>query len=245
MDFINSDPSLSSHDNWGNEFVDSCKIRTLLGHCNISYSDSFSYSTLENFDNNQINDLYSYIFYKDIQNYFDSKYALQVLQNDFSDLFYYINECITSINGGSKLGSIIILRSCIEVFLHALYPNKKGDKLSHTINYFVDKIQEDDRFVDFVKIDKHRELESFFNEIRELGNDAVHNRVQDVKTLLDKYNEKEILKLVLILAESSILKEGIEKMTRDSIVARSTNAKYSINKIEETKSASIDNEIPF
>lgn len=105
----------------------------------------------------------------------------------------------------------------------------------------------------FSKNNKQDELKMFLEGVKDFGNDAAYLNGKNVKDFIEKYDNKEILKLFCILIEHSILKDDIHKRNEEDVENRVKSIDFTIkekpDKINEqiviANDNFIDYDIPF
>ena len=127
----------------------------------------------------------------------------------------------------------------------------KGGSLAVSIDKFIPSMENNETFIMFSKYKKQNELKQFLEGIKDFGNDAVHLNGKNVKDFIEKYDNKELLKLFCILIEHSILKDDIRKRKERDVETRVKSIDFSMKEkviAPNTTSdleASSHEEIPF
>jgi hypothetical protein len=116
---------------------------------------------------------------------------------------------------------------------------------------FKPSMENNETFIMFSKYKKQNELKQFLEGIKDFGNDAVHLNGKNVKDFIEKYDNKELLKLFCILMEHSILKDDIRKRNERDVENRVKSIDFSMKEkvvkveIESDMCPYTDDEIPF
>jgi hypothetical protein len=213
-------------------------VYTLLCSFNINFSkeskEDFDIDDLFNAEEENVRQLYKYLFkdkYEEsehLTSYFtDGKYAIEALgEDEFFNLNLYLQECFECNKAERKLATAMLLRSCLEIII-----DLKGN-LDKNIEKFFTDFDTKEEFKDFA--DKAQQLKPFFHNIRGIGNDVAHIKKDDMNDVINKINLTDILKLICMLIENSILKPNIE--------ARKAEAK---KKKIESIDFNIEEDVPF
>ncbi len=236
------------------------RVQILLGRFGISYSRKFSSSILLDAKDRNISELAEYLLNdKGLSHLFHDKYAIEVLLTEerFSNLNLYLHECFECIKADRKIATAILLRACVEIFIDVggfnKNPKNPDQKLSlgTSISHLIPLMEKDEAFAMFNKNNKQNELQQFLEGIKDFGNDAAHLNGKNTKDFIDKFDNKELLKLFCILIEHSILKNGIRERNERDIEDRVKSIDFSMKEkviTQDAKSNSdmdSDDEIPF
>jgi hypothetical protein len=230
-------------DNWGNEYLSIDSIKTLFAHVDIGYHGDFGFDKIANLDEADINNLYGHIFRQRLNNFFDAPNAIKVLETEenFSNLNLYLNECLNCINAQNKIAAAILLRSCVEIFINIFEKTKSN--LKEKIDNFFKNIDNHKDLKAFCEHGKKDELKEFLESVKNFGNDAAHVNGKQVDDVIEKYDSKNLLVLLCVLIEHSILKDSIQRMSQEDAINRLKSANFRPK--EESKKCDIDDEIPF
>ena len=112
-------------------------------------------------------------------------------------------------------------------------------------------MEKDEAFAMFNKNNKQNEVQRFLEGIKDFGNDAAHLNGKNAKDFIEKFDNKELLKLFCILIENSILKDGIrernERDVEDRVKSIDLNMKEKVILQDTTSDSEVssDDEIPF
>ncbi len=229
------------------------KVEILLERFGIFYSGEFHSDDLLDADDEKIGDLAKYLLNDEgLNNLFHDKYAIEILATEerFSNLNLYLHECFECIKADRKIATAILLRACVEIFID-VGGFKKAYTLGSNIEALIPLMEKDESFEMFNKNNKQSELKQFLKGIKDFGDDAAHLNGKNVKDFIEKFENKELLKLFCILIEHSILKDGIRERNETDV----ENMIKSIDFIPKEKfleqeeisdiSSSADDEIPF
>ncbi len=234
------------------------RIASILDHFGIKYHDKYGNSIssynqpkqhLNNATEDQIHNLYKYLFDEKIETFFDDKYATPVLQEKFVNLNLYLNECLACINNGNNIAATILLRSCVEIFLKE--SGQEGKNLATDIENLITSINTDsknkDVFEIFTMANQLDALKIFLDDIRKLGRDVVHIKKDDIEGYISKHNQREFFQLFCTLIENSILRDGIHTYNTK---AKADKMKFKIPDTTEKiptfeHQADTNDEIPF
>lgn len=230
------------------------QIKILLKNFEITYSGGyFDADYLLNAEGKSIVELAEYLLNdKGLSHLFHDKYAIEILSTEerFSNLNLYLHECFECIKADRKIATAILLRACVEIFID-VGGFKKAYKLGSNIEALIPLMEKDESFEMFNKNNKQSELKQFLKGIKDFGDDAAHLNGKNVKDFIEKFENKELLKLFCILIEHSILKDGIRERNEMDV----ENMIKSIDFIPKEKpleqegisdiSSSADDEIPF
>jgi hypothetical protein len=228
------------------------RIEMLLASFGISYVGKFHSDNLLDASDQSIVPLFEYLLNdKGLTHLFHDKYAIQVLATEerFSNLNLYLNECFECIKADRKIATAILLRACVEILLDMQNCKERNLKLS--IEKFILLIEKDDAFTMFSKSNKQNELKQFLEGIKDFGNDAAHLNGKNAKDFIEKYDNKELLKLFCILIEHSILKDDILKRNERDVENRVKSIDFSMKEkvvtpeSESDISPNTDDGIPF
>jgi hypothetical protein len=246
IDYIHSDDKYFGW-NWGNRYYITNEISILLAMAGIDHEGEFNFQTIKSFDEETLNRLYNKIFNNNLADFFDNKHAIEALnQENFSNLNLYLNECLNCINADTKIAAAILLRSCIEIFINLFDDTSK--KLPAKIDKFFKDIDDNKVLKIFCEHKKQDQLKAFFEGVKNLGDWIVHNDEkrfdgQKITDFIDKHDSKNLLVLLCVLIENSILKHGIEKITEESQKNKIQSIDFTIK--EKSQKCDIDDEIPF
>ena len=145
------------------------------------------------------------------------------------------------INADAKIAAAILLRSCIEIFINLF--DKTNNHLATKIENFFKNISNHKELKIFCEHEKQGELKEFFEGIKNFGNDAVHLNGKKITDFIDKYDSENLLVLLCVLIEHSILKHGIQKITEECQKHKIQSIDFTIK--EKSQKCNIDDEIPF
>lgn len=245
MEYINKEYPL--HRSWkGNAVDDHDKVKILLATANASHEEWLTFDVIHNFNEETLNLLYNKIFKNNLADFFDNKHAIEALKEEnFSNLSIYLNECLNCINADAKIAAAILLRSCVEIFINIF---ETGNKLTTKIDNFFKNIDNHQDLKIFCEHGKKDELKEFFEGVKNLGDYIVHNDEkrfdgQTVTDFIEKYDSKNLLILLCVLIETSILKDGMQKITNESHKNKVQSNYFTIK--EKSQKFDIDDEIPF
>ena len=228
------------------------RVRILLGRSGIIYTGrDFDDSYLLNADDKNIAELAEYLLNdKGLSHLFHDKYAIDVLSTEekFFNLNLYLQECFECIKTNRRIATAILLRSCVQILVDMC--GYKGGSLAVSIDKFIPSMENNETFIMFSNCKKQNELKQFLEGIKDFGNDAVHLNGKNVKDFIEKYDNKELLKLFCILIEHSILKDDIRKRNERDVENRVKSIDFSMKekvvKVEiESEWPYTDDEIPF
>ncbi len=128
---------------------------------------------------------------------------------------------------------------------------KKAYNLGSNIEALIPLMEKDESFEMFNKNNKQSELKQFLKGIKDFGDDAAHLNGKNVKDFIEKFDNKELLKLFCILIEHSILKDGIRERNERDVENRVKSINFSmkekvikLNTADDSEISS-DDEIPF
>lgn len=236
------------------------RVEILLASFGILYDGKFHSDDLLGADDKSINDLATYLLNDEGLNLlFHDKYATEVLaaEERFSNLNLYLHECFECIKADRKIATAILLRACVEIFIDVGGFNKNTKKtdqklsLGTSISNLIPLMEKDEAFAMFNKNSKQNELQQFLEGIKDFGNDAAHLNGKNAKDFIEKFDNKELLKLFCILIEHSILKDGIRERNERDIENRVKSIDFRMKEkviLQDTTSdseVSSDDEIPF
>ncbi len=229
------------------------RVRILLERFDIIYTQKhFNSSYLENADDKNIVELAEYLLNdKGLSHLFHDKYAIDILSTEekFFNLNLYLQECFECIKTNRRIATAILLRSCVQILVDMC--GYKGRSLAASIDQFIPSMENNETFIMFSNCKKQNELKQFLEGIKDFGNDVAHLNGKNVKDFIEKYDNKELLKLFCILIEHSILKDDIRKRNERDVENRVKSIDFSIKEkviAPNTTSyleASSDEEIPF
>lgn len=251
--YINQNFSYEDYN--GNSHHDNTRIKIILGRFGIKYSKNyFDAEDLLLAEDSKINDLFEYLLNdKGLSHLFHDKYAIEVLANEerFFNLNLYLSECFECIRSDRKIATAMLLRCCVEILMNIF--NNKNEPLAKKIDDFFANFEDNKELVMFSKNNKQDELKMFLEGVKDFGNDAAHLNGKNVKDFIEKYDNKEILKLFCILIEHSILKDDIRKRNEEDVENRVKSIDFTIkekpDKINEqiviANDNFIDDDIPF
>jgi hypothetical protein len=243
-----------------NQWLDYDRISILLGRFGIKYSNKGYRADLNYADDQNIHELAEYLLNdKGLSHLFHDKYAIEILATEekFSNLNLYLNECFECVKADRKIATAILLRACVEIFIDIggfnKNPNKTDQKLSlgTSINNLIPLMEKDEAFAMFNKYNKQNEVQRFLEGIKEFGNDAAHLNGKNAKDFIEKFDNKELLKLFCILIEHSILKDGIlrrnERDVENRVESIDLNMKEKVILQDATSDSEmgLDEETPF
>lgn len=224
------------------------RVETLLATVGIEYENSFSFKSIKNLNEETLNRLYNKIFKNNLSNFFYAPNAIKVLeiQENFSNINFYLDECLRCINADAKIAGAILLRSCVEIFINIF--DNTSNPLAKKIDNFFKNIDNHQDLKIFCEHGKKDELKEFFEGVKNLGDYIVHNDEkrfdgQTVTDFIEKYDSKNLLVLLCVLIEHSILKDSIEKMNQEDAINKLKSADFGIK--EKSQKFDIDDEIPF
>ncbi len=236
------------------------RVQILLGRFGISYSTKFNSGILLSAADSGITELAEYLLNeKGLSHLFHDKYAIDVLETEekFSNLNLYLQECFECIKADRKIATAILLRACVEIFIDVGGFNKNTKKtdqklsLGTSIRNIIPLMEQVEAFVMFNKNNKQSELKQFLEGIKDFGNDAAHLNGKNAKDFIEKFDNKELLKLFCILIEHSILKDGIRERNERDVENRVKSINFSmkekvikLNTADDSEISS-DDEIPF
>lgn len=237
------------------------RVKILLGRFNISYSGKeFDSDYLLDADDKNIHELAEYLLKdKGLSHLFHDKYAIDVLESEekFSNINLYLNECFECVKADRKIATAILLRACVEIFIDVggfnKNPKRTDQKLSlgTSISSLILLMEKDEAFAMFYKNNKQNEVQRFLEGIKDFGNDAAHLNGKNAKDFIEKFDNKELLKLFCILIEHSILKDGIRERNERDVDSRVKSIDFNMKKKVITQDATSnsdmdsDDEIPF
>ena len=236
----------------GNFSYNEQRIKILLGSFGISYTENFDTNYLLTADDKNINELAEYLLNdKGLSHLFHDKYAIEILatEDKFFNLNLYLNECFECIKADRKIATALLLRCCVEILVD-MCGYKKGN-LAKDLENFISSMEGNETFAMFNKNNKKGELEKFLVGIKDFGNDAAHLNGKNIKDFIEKYDNKEILKLFCILIEHSILKDDIRKRNELDVENRVKSIDFTIKEKNFDKENSsddfpnTDDDIPF
>ena len=229
------------------------RVEILLDSFGIFYSGEFHSDDLLDADDEKIGDLAKYLLNDEgLNNLFHDKYAIEILATEerFSNLNLYLHECFECIKADRKIATAILLRACVEIFID-VGGFKKNFHLGSNIEALIPLMEKDESFEMFNKNNKQGELKQFLKGIKDFGDDAAHLNGKNVKDFIEKFENKELLKLFCILIEHSILKDGIRERNERDVENRVKSIDFSMKEkviLQDTTSdseVSSDDEIPF
>lgn len=239
---------------------DEVKIKVLLGGFDISYKGDFYRDYLFYAEDKNIRELADYLRNDEgLSHLFHDKYAIEILATEerFSNLNLYLHECFECIKADRKIATAILLRACVEIFIDVGGFNKNTKKtdqklsLGTSISNLIPLMEKDEVFAMFSKNSKQNELQQFLEGIKDFGNDAAHLNGKNAKDFIEKFDNKELLKLFCILIEHSTLKDGIREKNERDIENRVKSIDFSMKEkviLQDATSdseVSSDDEIPF
>lgn len=231
----------------GNFCYDEQRIRIILGRYGIHYSGHFDSDFLLKAEDKKIYDLSEYLLNdKGLAHLFHDKYAIEILNSEekFFNLNLYLNECFECIKSNRKIATAMLLRCCVEILVDM--NGIKERTLAVSIDKFTQSMKDNTKFIIFSKYNKENELKKFLEGVKDFGNDAAHLNGQNVKDFIEKYDNKEILKLFCILIENSILREDINNRNEQDIANKIKSIDFTIKEIKENKiEEEANDEIPF
>ncbi|MDX2082842.1 MAG: hypothetical protein SFV53_02505 [Rickettsiales bacterium] len=143
----------------------------------------------------------------------------------------------------------MLLRSCVQILVDMC--GYKGGSLAASIDKFIPSMENNETFIMFSKYKKQNELKQFLEGIKDFGNDAAHLNGKNIKDFIEKYDNKELLKLFCILIEHSILKDNIRERNERDVETRVKSIDFSMKEkvvapnIASDLEISSDEEIPF
>lgn len=229
------------------------RVKILLGRFGINYSRNYfcSDDLLSSNDKN-ISELFEYLLNdKGLGHLFHDKYAIEILATEekFFNLNLYLNECFECIKADRKIATAMLLRCCVEILVDMC--GHKERTLAGNIDKFIQSMEGNTTFVMFSKNKKQNELQQFLEGVKDFGNDAAHLNGKNVKDFIEKYDNKEILKLFCILIEHSLLKDDIRKRNEDDVENRVKSIDFAIKErifVQDTTDntpSTEDDDIPF
>jgi hypothetical protein len=230
-------------DDWEVERRDYDKIEILLGMSGINYVEHNLLKSLKKTDDNRILELYKNITNNnDLVDLFKDKYAIDILNEEktLSNLNLYLKECFKCSKEDKKIATAMLLRSCVEIFI-SIWDNTRHPLDKKIDNFFLN-IQDNKEFKIFIEHNKQNQLKQFLKDIKDFGNNAAHLNDKNIEDVINKYDNKEILKLFCILIEHSILKDGIKKKNEEEATAEIRSINFTVN---DKNSAQEDDEFPF
>ncbi|MBL6665289.1 MAG: DUF4145 domain-containing protein [Rickettsiales bacterium] len=237
------------------------QIKILLSNFEIFCPKNYFESRyLLNAEGKNIIELAEYLLKEEgLGNLFHDKYAIEILASEegFSNLNLYLRECFECIKADRKIATAILLRACVEIFIDLGGFNKNQKEISKkltlgtSINNLIPLMEKDEAFAMFNKNNKQNELKQFLEGIKDFGNDAAHLNGKNAKDFIEKFDNKELLKLFCILIEHSILKDGIRKKNEMDVENMIKSIDFNMKEkaiLQNTTSdseISSDDEIPF
>jgi hypothetical protein len=239
------------------------RVQILLGRFGINYPknySSFETSYLLSAEDKNISELAEYLLNdKGLSHLFHDKYAIEILASEerLSNLNLYLQECFECIKADRKIATAILLRACVEIFIDVGGFNKNPKEISKkltlgtSINNLIPLMEKDEAFAMFNKNNKQNELQQFLEGIKDFGNDAAHLNGKNAKDFIEKFDNKELLKLFCILIEHSILKDGIREKNEMDVENMIKSIDFNMKEkaiLQNTTSdseISSDDEIPF
>jgi len=240
----------------GDQHYKEQRVQILLGKFGINYPKNYSnFETghLLSAEDKNIYELAEYLLNdKGLAHLFHDKYAIEVLSTEekFSNLNLYLYECFECIKADRKIATAILLRACVEIFID-VGGFKKKFHLGSNIEELIPLMEKDELFEIFNKNNKQSELKQFLKGIKDFGDDAAHLNGKNVKDFIEKFDNKELLKLFCILIEHSILKDGIREKNERDIENRVKSIDFSMKEkvisqdTTRDSEVSSDDEIPF
>lgn len=246
--------NLFTENQWGDIILDYDRISILLGRFGIESSNKGYCKDLTYAADENIHELAEYLLNdKGLSHLFHDKYAIEVLSTEerFSNLNLYLNECFECIKADRKIATAILLRACVEILIDIGGFRNNQDSLGTSIGKLIPLMEKNEAFAMFNKNKKQSELKQFLEGIKDFGNDAAHLNGKNVKDFIEKYDNKELLKLFCILIEHSILKDDIRKRNERDVENRVKSIDFSMKEkviFQDTTSnseVSSDDEIPF
>lgn len=245
--------NLFTENRWGDIIPDYDGISILLGRFGIESSKQGYCKDLTYAADKNIHELAEHLLNdKGLSHLFHDKYAIEVLSTEerFSNLNLYLNECFECIKVDAKIATLMLLRAWVEIFID-VSGFKKKFHLGSNIEELIPLMEKDGSFEIFNKNNKQSELKQFLKGIKDFGDDATHLNGKNVKDFIEKFDNKELLKLFCILIEHSILKDAIRKRNERGVENRVKSIDFSMKEkviLQDTTSdseVSSDDEIPF
>lgn len=231
---------------------DEVKIKILLGKFDISYNGNFYRDCLFYAEDKNIRELTDYLRNDEgLSHLFHDKYAIEILATEerFSNLNLYLHECFECIKADRKIATAILLRACVEIFIDVggfnKNPKKTDQKLSlgTSISSLIPLMEKDEAFAMFNKNNKQNELQQFLEGIKDFGNDAAHLNGKNAKDFIEKFDNKELLKLFCILIEHSILKNEIRERNERDVENRVKSIDFSMKEKVISQNTASDSEL--
>jgi hypothetical protein len=118
----------------------------------------------------------------------------------------------------------------LEIIIN-IYTKRSRKNLEGKIEEFFTDFDTKEEFKDFA--DKAPQLKPFFHKIRGIGNNVAHIKKDDMNDVINKINLTDILKLICMLIENSILKLSIEAKKAEAKKKQIADIDFNIVNIEE------------
>ncbi len=195
-----------------------------------------------------IDNLYDYIFpQKSIFDFFEDKdECLEVFNKEnFSDLKILLDECFNCIQAGNNFATVIMIRSCVEIWLKEM---KITGKQNERIDDFIKKIETDSQYE--VLRPKASNIKEILLLYIDNGNHVAHTRIKQAQEYIENHCLEASLNLLCKFIEITILKEDIIKIKNKNQEEKIKNIDFNTKKIsiEQNNKNFVDNaddEIPF
>jgi hypothetical protein len=189
----------------------------------------------------KIQNLYNYIFGENnIKKLFTNAYSPEILATDekYENLNLYLNECYKCIKSSNLIAGAILLRSCLEIFI-----NKYSAKyhVHQKIEDVIKNFNEINDFKLFDEISKKDEIEKFFKEIKNLGNDSVHLNGKKIKEIINTFDIERAFTYMCIIIENTILTEEIDKKLKNDQKKKLSSFDFHEIKKEDKYKTNIEN----
>jgi len=197
---------------------------------------------------NSIENLYNDIFLqKSMFDFFEDKdECLEVFNKEnFSDLKIVLDECFNCIQAGNNFATVIMIRSCVEIWLKEM---KITGKQNERIEDFIKKIETDSQYE--VLRSKASNIKEILFLYIENGNNVAHTRIKQAQEYIENHCLEASLNLLCKLIEITILKDDIIKIKNKNQEEKIKNIDFNTKKIsiEQNNKNFVDNsddEIPF
>ena len=167
IDYIDKDDKYH-YWNYDNRYYDTDKVSILLASSGIEHEGKFNFQTLKRLDEETLNRLYNKIFKNNLSNFFYAPNAIKVLeiQENFSNINFYLDECLRCINADAKIAGAILLRSCVEIFINIF--DNTSNPLAKKIDNFFKNIDNHKDLKAFCEHGKKDELKEFLESVKNL-----------------------------------------------------------------------------
>lgn len=169
--------------------------------------------SLRNADDQNIINLYNYIFEKNINDFFHDKEAcFEIFKNEkYIDLKILLDECFNCINQNNLLASVIILRASLESWM--IYMGFNDGNLEDKIKTFIKTVEDGDNYQ--ILKEKVSEIKDLLNLYRKNGNGVAHCNISEAQKYIENYSLKKSLKLLCILIEETIFAKDIKEINKE------------------------------